>query len=389
MKKKTAILTALIFAAFIGCGNDSIRIGFIGPMSGDASKYGESLSRAVVLAAEEKNAAGGIGGKKIEVIIKDDEAMVEKGIKAMDKLTGSDKVLGIIGSVFSSVSLAIAPGASASKTVMISPGSTHRDLPKKGRFIFRTIMSETVQAEMLAKYAAGNAKIKTAAILYIRSDYSQSLAEEFKAVFSKEGGKILAVETALPSEKDFSAQLSKIKKLKPEVLYLPNRAAETAAILAAAGKIGLTLKILSADGDAAAELIKLSGRLSEDVIYPDVQTGNTDLSEKFKTAYKTKWGTDPDGFTLNAYDAAAILISAIEKAYNAASESDRKELKIDRELIRSEVAAVKDYPGVSGTMTFSNNDVRKRVGLYKIVKGSPSLLATTCLDAAGKLVVVH
>ena len=126
MMKTLTIALSLAFAAVIGCGNsDTVKIGFVGPMTGDAAQYGKLMSQAVKLAADEKNAAGGIGGKKISVVVEDDEAKVDKGNAAIEKLTGVDKIYGLVGAVFSSVSLAIAPTAEATKTIMISPSSTH------------------------------------------------------------------------------------------------------------------------------------------------------------------------------------------------------------------------------------------------------------------------
>jgi branched-chain amino acid transport system substrate-binding protein len=387
MKKLLSFIAMIAFVAGCGKSGDTIKVGFVGPMTGDAAQYGKLMSQAVKLAAEEKNAKGGIGGKNIDVIVEDDEAKVDKGNAAIEKLTGVDKIYGVVGAVFSSVSLAIAPKAEQTKTVMISPSSTHKDLPDKGDYIFRTIMSDSVQAKAFAKYIAKIAKIKRVAVLYIKNDYSQGLAEDFKTVFQKEGGVITAMETGVQGDKDFKTQLTKIKGTKPDALYIPNYVAEMAQMLEQADQLGLKVKILSADGFSNPEIFKLAGKLVEGVVFSNTESDNADITKNFKAAYKSKWGMDPDAFSQNAYDAANILFAAIEKAYNEASDADKKANKIDREKIKTYVAAVKNYPGVSGKVTFTaNGDVMKSVGIFVAEKDSFKLLKKYVVDEKDNLV---
>ena len=356
-------------------------------MTGDAAQYGKLMSQAVKLAADEKNAAGGIGGKKIEVIVEDDEAKVDKGNAAIEKLTGVDKIYGFVGAVFSSVSLSIAPMAEKTKTVMISPSSTHKDLPDKGDYIFRTIMSDSVQAKIFAKYVAKVAKIKKVAVLYIKNDYSQGLATDFKTIYEKEGGIITAMETGVQGDKDFKTQLTKIKGTKPDALYIPNYVAEMAQMLEQANQLGLKVKILSADGYSNPEIFKLAGKLADGVVFSNTESDNADITKKFKDAYKAKWNVDADAFSLNAYDAANILFNAIEKAYNEASDADKKANVIDRAKIQKYVAEVKDFPGVSGKVTFTpNGDIMKNVGIFISEKGAFKLQKKYVLDAKDNLV---
>ncbi|MGL4368728.1 MAG: ABC transporter substrate-binding protein [Spirochaetota bacterium] len=382
MKKISSLFSALILSAAVGCTPASpAKIGFMGPMSGDAASYGELMSQAVRLAADEKNAAGGIGGKKVVVIIADDEAKVDKGADAAEKLTGKAKVWGFVGSVFSSVSLSVAPKAESSKTIMISPSSTHKDLPGKGGYIFRTIMNDSVQAKIFAKYAVKKAKIKTAAILYLRTDYSQGLAEEFKTQFEKEGGRVLAMESGVPGSRDFTAQLTKIKSVKAHALYIPDDTAEIAAILAQAAQLGITTKILSSGRYSDSKIFESAGKNAEGAVYSRIESDNGGVTKKFKDDYRAKWGADADEFSMNAYDAANILIAAIEKTYNESSDEDKKAWNLDRAKIRNYVAQTKNFPGVSGRISFTpQGDESKAICIYKNAHGSPALLGKYLLD---------
>lgn len=225
MKKLLVVLFSLMLMFTISCGKgtdvlkseETIKIGFLGPMTGDAGNYGKLMSQAVKIAVEEQNAAGGINGHNVELIIEDTEGKVEKGNPAVEKLVSVNKVFGIVGSVFSSISLAVAPKAEASKTVMISPSSTHKDLPGKGKYIFRNVMSDALQAVVFAKYLANVEKIKTVAILYVKNDYSQGLAMDFKAQYEKEGGKLLLRKQPFRVTKisKLSLQNLKAQMLKP------------------------------------------------------------------------------------------------------------------------------------------------------------------------------
>lgn len=373
MKKLLAVLFSLMLLSFFACGKDSdviesgktIKIGFLGPMTGDAGNYGKLMSQAVKIAVEEFNAAGGAEGFNAELIVEDTEGKVEKGNPAIEKLAGVDKVFGIVGAVFSSVSLAVAPKAEAAKIVMISPSSTHKDLPDKGKFIFRDVMSDALQAVVFGKYLYKNENVKTVAILYVKNDYSQGLAMDFKAQYEKEGGKVVAVETALQGDKDFKTQLTKIKGTNPEALYVPNYVAEIAQILEQAKQLGLKVKIYSADGFSNPQIFDLAGDLSNGIIYTQAAEQPASQTRKdFEAKYQAKWGEKPDAFSLNAYDGAKIILNAIK---STAGKGMGGVLKVDRDKVRDFVAKTKDYDGASGKITFTaNGDLVANIGIYTV-----------------------
>ena len=195
------------------------------------------------------------------------------------------------------------------------------------------------------------------------------------------------METGVQGDKDFKTQLTKIKGTKPDALYIPNYVAEMAQMLEQANQLGLKVKILSADGYSNPEIFKLAGKLADGVVFSNTESDNADITKKFKDAYKAKWNVDADAFSLNAYDAANILFNAIEKAYNEASDADKKANVIDRAKIQKYVAEVKDFPGVSGKVTFTpNGDIMKNVGIFISEKGAFKLQKKYVLDAKDNLV---
>lgn len=375
MKKGFVLAVAVVAASIIllgGCSKGAektVNIGFIGPLTGDAANYGKLMTQAIKIAVEERNNAGGIGGMTVNFIPEDSEGKVDKANAAMEKLASVDHVWGIVGAVFSSSSLAIAPKAQAEKIVMISPSSTHKDLTNLGSYIFRDVASDGLQADVFGRYVAEVMKIKTVATLYIKNDYSQGLAEGFKSAYESAGGKVVSEETGLQGDKDFKTQLTKIKAANPEAIYLPNYVAEIEQCLDQIKQLGISAKILSSDGFSNPEVLSVSGANANGVVFSGPEeSAKSAKTTAFEAAYRTKWGEDPDAFSLNSYDAANLIMDAVQAAYDKAGETDGKALKLDRDVIRSYIAGTKGYEGVSGSITFasSNGDVIKNIGISTV-----------------------
>lgn len=382
MKRILAIACVLlIVSAFAFAGGQSeqattVKIGFIGPMTGDYANYGKLMSQAVRLAAEERNAAGGVEGMQVEVIVEDSEGTVEKGQAAIEKLASVDKVNGIVGAVFSGVSIAVAPRAQAEQIVMISPSSTHADLPGLGSYIFRTVPSDALQADVAGAYIAEVLGVKRLAALYVKNDYSQGLYEGVAKTFEAKGGQIVAVETALQGDKDFKTQLTKIKGTNPDAIYIPNYVAEMAQILEQAASLGIDAKFISADGFSNPEIFDLAGEYTNGVIYTGPVEAEATGDTGFVADYAAKWGVEPDSFSKNAYDGANIIMDAVAKAYKAGG-------SIDPAAVQANVAATADYQGVSGSISFaSNGDLIAVQGIYEVRNQKPVQIGVYTVDGA-------
>jgi branched-chain amino acid transport system substrate-binding protein len=223
-----------------------------------------------------------------------------------------------------------------------------------------------LQAVVFAKYLANIEKVKTLAILYIKNDYSQALANSVQVQFEKEGGKVVASETGLQGDKDFKTQLTKIKSKNPDALYIPNYVAEIAQMLEQANQLGIKAKMYSADGFSQPQIIELAGDLTEGVIYTQAaEQPASSVRKNFEAKYEKKWGEKPDAFSLNAYDGTNIILKGI---LATAQVADNK-LVIDRDKLRDEVAKTKNYDGASGRITFSENgDLIANIGIYTVEK---------------------
>ncbi len=367
-------VVALVALLAVSCNNTpaatELKVGFVGPLSGDYAKYGVLMSQAAQLAIDERNAAKIFGVAKVVLVKEDSEGKPEKATAALEKLLSVDKIKGLIGEVFSGASLAISPKAESEKIVMISASASHPDLTKGKKFTFRTTPSDGLQAEVFGRYVANELKIKTIATLYIKNDYSQGLAAGFKAVYEANGGKVVAEETGSEGDKDFKTQLTKIKAANPEALFLPNYVAEIAQILEQASALGLKVKLLSADGFSNPEILTLAGKYAEGVIFSGAPVAQaTEKATAFADAYKKAFNMDADDFAKNAYDATNILLDGLKVAYDKAADADKSALNLDKDAVRDSVAATKDFDGVSGKVTFDGGDVVKNIAINKVEGG--------------------
>jgi branched-chain amino acid transport system substrate-binding protein len=227
-------LTKRIFAALIVCcavllfackakGGDTVSVGAIFPLSGGVAFYGNESRDGALLAVEDINASGGLLGKKIVLISEDDEGNAEKSVNAFTKLTTRDKVSIILGSSTSGPTTAMTSLAQRSKIVLISPSATAIDVTNAGDFIFRACFIDPFQGVVGADFAFDELGCRRAAVLYdAGADYNTGLAEAFRTQFIASGGQIVANESYQSGDVDFNAQVTRIRALNPDVIYLPN-----------------------------------------------------------------------------------------------------------------------------------------------------------------------
>ncbi len=318
---KNRILTLLVVLVMIGslmagCGESkTIKIGAIQPISGQVSAYGTQTRDAIKLAVEEINAAGGVLGKQVELIVEDDEANPEKTTNAFKKLAAKDKVVGFIGALTSKCSLAITKDAQAKKVIMISPSSTNDTVTDAGDFIFRACYNDSFQGEVCAQFAFETLKSKKAALLYdITNDYSKGLMNSFKKKFEELGGTVVASESYSTGDKDFNAQLTKIKSTKPDVLFIPDYYSTISLIAKQVRGQGMTIPMMG--GDGWDEITNNAGDEVLNCYYSNHYSPDSDDQDvkDFVVKYEEKYQMTPNALAALGYDATYILLEAIEKA---------------------------------------------------------------------------
>ncbi|MGI6466997.1 MAG: ABC transporter substrate-binding protein [Sphaerochaetaceae bacterium] len=348
----------------------SVKIGFIGPMTGDYANYGDLISKGALVAIEEKNATGGIAGKiRIDLVIEDSEGDPQKGLAGIEKLASSDKISALIGPVFTGVAFAVGERVQGEGIMMVTPSGTHKDITDIGDYVFRTVASDGLQGEVSGHYFYEKLGYRNLAVLYVKNDYSQGLYQGTKDSFEAAGGRIIIAETAQEGDKDFRTQLTKIRAANPDAIYIPNYTAEMAQILEQASQLGITTPFLSGDGFSNPEIYDLAADYTDGVVYVGpTKVKESDAYLKFVDAYTKKWGFAPDSFATNAYDGAYILFDALEKVYAQTG-------KFDRKAIRDAFAATKDFQGVTGIINFAENgDLVAYQGVYRVQGTTPQYL---------------
>ncbi len=288
-----------------------IKIGFVAPLTGDASSLGVPAKKAVELAVKEFNAAGGINGKQVELIAEDGQCDSKTASNAGAKLITVDKVNGIVGGFCSGESSAFGPSAMTNKVVMISPVSSAPALSNLGKYFFRVYPSDLFQGKFAAEYVYNTLKVKKVAVVWHVSDWGNGVKDVFVSRFKELGGTIVLEEGANTKDRDYRTVIGKVRTSGAELLYIPTYPEGGTAFLQQVKDIGLKMKILGADawGDT-----KLQGAVSASLGAQYIEPKSTtppDFETKFKAAYpedKIALGT------LQAYDAANILLNAIKKA---------------------------------------------------------------------------
>ncbi len=340
-------IAAVVLSAACGAEktpqSQGVKVGFYGALTGPTATFAISGRNGVLLAADEINRAGGVLGRPIEILSEDDRGEAAEAASAVSKLITRDHVVALIGEQASSRSLAAAPIAQSYGVPMISPTSTNVEVTKKGDFIFRACFIDSYQGKVLAAFARRNLKAATAAILIdSRSDYSVGLAEAFRRDFVALGGRIVAEPHYAEGDSDFSAQLTAVRPANPDVLFVPGYYTDAGLIARQARALGLKATLLGADGWDSPKLVEIGGEAMEGACFSNHYSVDDPAPavRKFVEAYRARYGADPDSIAASSYDAMRMLADAITRA--GSTEGKR---------IRDALAAMKDFPGVTGTIT--------------------------------------
>ncbi|HEU4713746.1 MAG TPA: ABC transporter substrate-binding protein [Pyrinomonadaceae bacterium] len=320
----------------------TIKIGYFGDLSGPTFNFGQSAINGVLMAADQMNQAGGINGRKIDVVITDDKGSPEEAARLTAKLIDQDKVVAIIAGGTSGNSRAAAPKAQSSHVPLISPSATDPLVTAVGDYIFRACFVDEFQGEVMASFAIHTLKAKKAAILFdFNSPYGRGLTDWFQTGFKRLGGEIVNEQSYKQGDADFKGQLVSIRASEPEVIYIPGYYADVTAIAKQARQLGLTQPLLGGDGWDAPELWQLGGdALNGSYISTHYSVDDPSI-QTFVEEYKQRYGNlVPDAHAALAYDAAKLLFDAITRAGTT-----------DGSKLRDTLAQTKNFPGVTGVIS--------------------------------------
>ncbi len=300
---------------------DVIKIGVAGPMTGGNAAFGEQFWRGAVQAAEDINAAGGVNGKKIELVKADDACEPKQAVAVANRLVDQDKVDAIIGHFCSSSTIPASEIYAEAGKLQITPASTNPKVTERNiPTIFRTCGRDDQQGAVAADFILSTLKAKKIAVIHDKDTYGQGLADAMKASAAKKGAREVLYEGLTRGEKDFNALATKIKAADADAVYFGGLAAEAGPLVRQLREQGSTAAFISGDGIVDTAFVTAAGgpQFSKGVYMtfgadPRNLPGGKSLVEKFRKA-----GYEPEGYTLYSY----ATLQAVTEAMKATKSTD-------------------------------------------------------------------
>ena len=362
MKKKFALtLVSLASVALLAaCGEVSttgnsgsasgteigktLKIGFNFEETGDVASYGTAEQKGAKLAVDEINKAGGVDGKQIEVTDKDNKSELSEASTVSTNLVTQAKVNAIIGPATSGGTGAAITNAAKASVPLVTPSGTQDDLTKGQDYLFRATFIDSFQGKILSKYVTDNLKAKKVVLYYDNSsDYAKGIAKAFQEEYK---GEIVATETFASKDTDFQAALTKFKGKDFDALVVPGYYTEAGKIVNQARGIGIDKPIVGGDGFNSEEFIsQATPAAATNVYYVSGYSTSGDMTakaKKFLEAYKAKYNEEPSMFSALAYDSVYMVAEASKGAKNSVD-------------IKENLAKLKDFEGVTGSITMDKN----------------------------------
>ena len=372
---KIALVAVGLIFVFAGCAKKkeevkvekAIKIPVASPYTGPLATFGEGVKNAALLMGEEVNAAGGINGRKVDIVLGDDLCDPKEAANVATKFAADPDVFIVIGHLCSSSTMAALPIYKEAKLPAISPASTNPAIGKMSPYYFRDVYKDDFQGVFLAKYVKEVMGWNKIAIFYEMNDYSIGLKNAFEGEASTLGIEILGEEAYTSDTTDFTPQLTKLKTSKPDAIFIPGYAPQATLIISQAAKLGIKTGFFGADGlddkimlaNPDAEGLLITTPFLPDKAGPDAQ--------KFIKAYKKKYNVEPNWFAANTYDAVGMAVQAMMK------------VGTDREKIRDYLASLnspeKAYKGVTGATYFDENGDCLKPAFVKTIKNGKWLSA--------------
>lgn len=371
------LCVALIAGVFSGCnGKDSetIKIGMIGPLTGEVAMYGTAVLKAVQLYVNQYNEDGGLNGRMIEIIDYDDKHDATDARNAYTRLATSDEVIAIIGAVTSTPTISVAQASLDDRMPLMTPTATHPDVTSFGDNMFRACFLDPYQGSTMAGYAKNELGATTAAVIYNNSDaYSTGLYESFIATAGELGLEIVAAESYAGTDTDYQTQLTNIKSKNPDVIFAPDYYNSLYLVMNQAKQLGITAKFLGVDGaDGILGIEGVDTSVVEGLYFANHYSteDQSEVVQNFLKGFRDEYDEEPSALAALGYDAAMLVIAALEKVAND------MELEPTLEVYEAIIAALKatDIEAVTGRITYDeNNNPQKSVAIILVKDGKYTL----------------
>ncbi|MEI6107405.1 MAG: ABC transporter substrate-binding protein [Opitutae bacterium] len=352
-----------------GYAAEPVRIGFFMSITGRDASFGEVSLRGARLAVDELNAAGGVLGRPVELMVEDNRSVAGESATAAKKLIARDQVVALIGECSSARTLEAAPVAQAAGIPLITPAATSAKVTQVGDAVFRVCFIDSFQGDVIATFARRRLGLKRAALLIdSTAPYSVGLAEYFEKTFIALGGEVVATQKYSGAETDFHAQLTAIRAARPDAIFLPGYYVAAGLVARQAKQLGISATLLGGDGFEAPQLLEIGGDALEGAYYSThFAMENTGAgSRHFVAAYRQRHGTVPNGLAALTFDAVKLVADAITRAGTT-----------ERAALRRTLAATRDFPGVTGKTTINpSRDADKEAAIITVKSGRLAFVET-------------
>jgi len=353
----------------------TVKIGVIAPLSGNLSALGRGIKNSVDLAIKQANDDGTLEGWNIEFVPEDDSANPDVGKNAATKLAGDDEVIGVVGTLNSSVAQTVQPVLNTADILMVSPANTNpmltqgpdpADKARPYANYFRTGTTDDIQGPFAAQYVYNDAGLKQVATIHDKTAYGQGLVDAFTAEFTKVGGTIVAAETINPEDADFSPVISKVAPAAPQLVFYGGEYLQAGPLSQQMGQAGLNVPLMGGGGIYSPQYIELGGRDGDLAAASGAPTDELDSAAQFVKDYAAAGFSEPyEAYGAYSYDAANAIINALKSCLEGADNvaDARAQCVTDMQDV--------SFDGVTGEVAFDEfGDTTTKVQtVYKVAGG--------------------
>lgn len=339
---------------------ERVRIGVFQSMSGPEASFGQDAMKGIRMAEEEINRNGGLLGHPVELLVRDNQSKAGETSSIARELVSRNHVVALIGEVASGRTLEAAPVAQRAGIPLVVNTATNDKITKAGNYVFQINYRDSQAGTVVARYMRSLGKARAGLLVDTSKDASTTVAKNFKKQFTALGGKIVAEQSFSGGDREFLAQLTAIQNTSPDSLVILGYYTDCAIILRQAKSLG-KIAIFGSDGWDSQDLVRIARDAAEGAIFPSSFSAEdpAPVVQTFVEKYKKKYGEMPMAFTANGYDALMLLADAIKRAGSAKPRA-----------IREALAATRDYPGVTGNITFNQDrDPSKSIVLLRVQNG--------------------
>ena len=364
--KKTGFMLlaalALLASGAVAFAADTVRIGLSAPITGNYAEYGENFKYSVTMAAEKINAAGGLLGKKVEIVVMDSKGDPKEAALIAQKFVQDSSIAAEIGDFTSTACLAAAPIYERAKMVQLSPTASHPDFAKSREYMFGIVGTQDAEGPFNVKYIAQEyMALKNVAVIYINNDWGHVTKDRFVKAAEKFNLKVTGEQPFMESEKDYAAILNKLRQANPDGLCVAAMYNEASLIARQIRKMGWNVKLLAPSSVFSAKLIELGGEAVEGIVTNTffALEDKDPAVQGFIAEFEKVAGRKPNLHAACAYDSMMMLADAIKRANSA-----------DRTAIRNALAETKDFSGITGKLTFTKvGDIERKYKVMVVEKG--------------------